>query len=134
VRPCGAVVGVGLDVVEVARVHRAARRWGERLLRRLFTEAELARARGAHAQARLAARFAAKEAVMKALGVGWQAVRWREIEIRTDPTGRPTVVLSGEARALAERLGVGEVLVSLSHTDHLAAAQAVALARSAPTP
>lgn len=128
-RPGGTVVGVGLDVVEVARVYRAAGRWGERLLRRLFTEGELARARGAHAHARLAARFAAKEAVMKALGVGWQAVRWREIEIRSDLAGRPTVALSGRAQALAERLGVEEVLVSLTHTDHLAVAQAVALAR-----
>ncbi len=122
------IAGVGIDLVEVERLQAALHRWGDRLLNRLFTAEELARARpGQSRPQRLAARFAAKEAVMKALGVGWRGVGWRTIEIRTDPDGRPTVVLHGAARRLAEDRGVAEVLVSLTHSGPLAAASAVAL-------
>lgn len=126
----GEIVGLGVDVVEVERIGRALARWGDRLLHRLFTQAELRRAR--HPQTRpvrLAARFAAKEAVMKALGVGWRRMAWQEIEIRTAPDGKPTVELHGGARQVARALGVGEVLVSLTHSGALAIASAVALKR-----
>src|SRR5574341_790966 len=74
--------GLGIDIVEVRRIEQALDRWGDAFVTRLFTAAEDERARSAHARsARLAARFAAKEAVMKALGLGWRAMGWREIEI-----------------------------------------------------
>jgi holo-[acyl-carrier protein] synthase len=118
-----------VDIVEVSRVDRALARWGEAFARRVFTAAELERARPARARSmRLAARFAAKEAVMKALGLGWRAMAWREIEILHDPRGRPVVALHGSARAAADRQGVAEVVVSLAHTPQLALASAVAVA------
>lgn len=124
------IVGVGIDVVEVERLRAAMARWGDRLLRRLFTEGELARAHTPQTRpVRLAARFAAKEAVMKALGVGQMAVGWREIEIDSDQDGKPHVRLHGEARRTAEARGVSEVVVSLTHTASLAAASAIALKR-----
>ena len=117
-------------MVEVHRLRGALARWGDRLLRRLFTAGELSRARPGQARPqRLAARFAAKEAVMKSLGVGWRGVGWQTIEIRTDPQGKPEVILHGSAQRLAEELGVDEVLVSLTHSGALAVASAVALRR-----
>ncbi len=127
------VRGVGVDVVDVRRVERALARWGDAFARRVFTAAELERARPARARGmRLAARFAAKEAVMKALGLGRRAGRWREIEILHDPHGKPVVALHGNARAAADRQGVADVLVSLAHTSHLAVASAVALGPPSP--
>jgi holo-[acyl-carrier protein] synthase len=122
------VVGIGVDIVEVDRIERALARWGEAFARRIYTDAELARANaGVGRVARLAARFAAKEAVMKALGVGWRALAWREIEITNDEAGRPTVRLHGAARRIAAERGIGSVLVALSHTHEHAVANAVAL-------
>lgn len=124
------IVGVGIDVVEVERLRTAMARWGDRLLAKLFTEGELARAHTLlNRPVRLAARFAAKEAVMKALGVGQMAVGWREIEIGTDRDGKPHVLLHGAAQRTAESRGVAEVVVSLTHTSSLAAASAIALKR-----
>lgn len=120
--------GIGLDVIEVRRIDRALTRWGEVFTRRLFTPDELRRAGSASARAmRLAGRFAAKEAVMKALGFGWRRMAWREIEIVNDDAGRPVVTLHGGAARAAESLGVSAVIVSLTHTRDLAAASAVAL-------
>lgn len=122
------VLGIGVDVVEVGRIARALDRWGEAFVRRIYTPAEIARTEAGVARtARLAARFAAKEAVMKALGVGWRALAWRDIEITSDPTGRPVVRLHGAARRLAEERGIRCVLVALSHTHTHAVANAVAL-------
>jgi len=119
--------GVGIDIVEVARVERAVARWGEAFLDRVFTDQERAHAGGtALAAQRLAGRFAAKEAVMKALGLGLGSMAWREIEIATDAGGRPVVRLRGRAARAAARLGVGAWLVSISHTGRLAIAQALA--------
>lgn len=124
------VVGLGVDMIEVGRIERAVARWGEAFVGRIFTPAEAARARsGADRGPRLAARFAAKEAVMKALGVGWRALAWREIEIAHDAAGRPEVRLHGAARRIAEARGITSVLVALSHTHEHAVANAVALGR-----
>lgn len=125
----GGVVGVGVDVVEVSRVRRAVQRWGRAFLARVYTPEELARASGRQAPARLAARFAAKEAVMKALGCGWDRVGFREIEITSDPSGRPRARLYGRAASVAEQRGVAAVHVSLSHGREYAAAVAVAEGR-----
>jgi holo-[acyl-carrier protein] synthase len=122
------VVGIGVDVVEVDRIERAIARWGDAFVRRIYTQAEIVRAEaGVTPAPRLAARFAAKEAVMKALGVGWRALAWRDIEITNDVAGRPIVHLHGSARRIAGERGVSSVLVALSHTHEHAVAHAVAL-------
>lgn len=119
--------GLGIDVVEVDRIRRAVARWGEPFLFRVFTPDELTRgsASGAGAE-RLAGRFAAKEAVMKALGTGQQGIGWQEIEITIDPRGKPGVRLTGRAAAVADRLGIRAWSVAISHTRLLAIAQALA--------
>jgi holo-[acyl-carrier protein] synthase len=119
--------GLGIDIVEVDRIRRAVARWGEAFLFRVFTPEELARG-GTHPAAaeRLAGRFAAKEAVMKALGLGLRGIGWREIEITVDPLGKPGVRLTGRAAAVADRLGVRTWRVAISHTRQLAIAEALA--------
>ncbi len=122
------VLGLGVDMVEVERIERAVARWGDAFVRRVYTTREIERAAAAVTQGpRLAARFAAKEAVMKALGVGWRALAWREIEITSDPQGRPVVALHGAARRIADDRGIVTILVTLSHTHEHAVANAVAL-------
>ncbi len=122
------VLGLGVDMVEVERIERAVARWGDAFVRRIYTVREIERAAATVVQGpRLAARFAAKEAVMKALGVGWRALAWREIEITSDPQGRPVVALHGAARRIADDRGVVTILVTLSHTHEHAVANAVAL-------
>ena len=115
---------IGVDLVEVHRIEEALARHGERFLQRVFTPGEQAHCEGrAHA---LAARWAAKEAVAKALGTGVGDVSWREIEIVCDVRGRPYVQLHGAAQELADRLGVREWAISLSHTGEYAVAFVVA--------
>jgi len=134
----GAVlVGLGVDVVEVDRIAAVLARYGQRFLRRLFSEQEAARCgRRRHGQqeACLAGRFAAKEAVMKALGTGTRGVAYREIEVASLPGGRPTVRLYGRALARARQLGVERVAISITHGRDVAVAVAVALARAAGGP
>jgi holo-[acyl-carrier protein] synthase len=119
--------GLGIDIIEVDRIRRATARWGEAFLCRVFTPDELARG-GAPQRAaeRLAGRFAAKEAVMKALGLGRRGVGWQEIEITVDPFGKPGVRLTGRAATVADRLGVRAWHVAISHTRLLAVAEALA--------
>jgi holo-[acyl-carrier protein] synthase len=121
------IVGVGVDIVEVARIERAVARWGEGFVRRIYTPRELERAAAAASGPRLAARFAAKEAVMKALGCGWRGLAWREVEITNDPQGRPVVHLHGAAQRLAAARGIAQIHVALSHTHDHAVASAVAV-------
>ena len=119
------MIRCGIDQIEIARVEQGIARLGERFLARLFTPGE--RADCADQPVRLAARFAAKEAVAKALGTGIGDVGWHDIEIRTGARGRPTLTLHGRAAALASELGLREWDISLTHTADLAAAVAVAL-------
>jgi holo-[acyl-carrier protein] synthase len=122
------VIGVGVDIVEVERIERAITRWGEAFVRRVYTAREVERSAARFVVGpRLAARFAAKEAVMKALGVGWRELSWQEIEIANDPDGRPVVHLHGAARRIAAERGVREVLLGISHTHEHAVANAVAI-------
>jgi holo-[acyl-carrier protein] synthase len=107
-------VEVGIDVVEIARVQGVLERHGERFLRRIYTERERARYRGRVQE--LAARFAAKEATMKALGTGIRGVRWRDIEILSNPRGKPIIVLHGTALRRAALLGLVHWSVSLTHS------------------
>jgi holo-[acyl-carrier protein] synthase len=115
-------LSVGVDLVELHRLERAVDRHGERFLARIFTPEELARYRLRLPE--LAARFAAKEAVSKALGVGLNhmsghGIRWQEVEVLPDPLGKPLVRLSGRALSLAEEQGLKAWAISLSHgRDH----------------
>jgi holo-[acyl-carrier protein] synthase len=124
------ILGVGVDVCEVARIQRALEaNTGARFQTRVFTEAERvyceARRRGRFAS--YAARFAAKEAAMKALGTGWaQGVRWRDFEVVRVPGKPPGLVLHGRAAALARQRGMARWLLALSHTDTSALASVIA--------
>jgi holo-[acyl-carrier protein] synthase len=121
------IVGTGIDITEVDRIARAIARYGERFLRRVFTEAEIRYCESKKNKAeRYAARFAAKEAALKAIGTGWrQGVAWREIEVGREPGGRPTVSFSGKVRQHAERLGARRASLSLTHTESTAMAQVI---------
>ena len=125
----GAVVGTGIDMVGIERFRRALDRHGERFLKRVFTHRERTECSGRADPARhLAARFAAKEAVFKALGTGWaRGVGWRDVEVTADDYGRPVCTLRGAAQAHLEGLGGQTVLVSLAHEGDMAVAQAVAV-------
>ncbi len=121
------IVGVGMDLVQVRRVHELLERKGGRALARLFTAAETARCRGGRSpRESFAARFAAKEAFFKALGTGWgRGGAWTEVEVVSAPSGAPSIRLHGAAAALARAAGVARVHLSLTHTDELAAAYVV---------
>lgn len=123
-----AVIGIGVDRVAIARVGAVVERFGERFVRRVFTEAEYAQAITKHNTARrLAMLFAAKEAVAKALGTGFhQGVAPAHIETLHQPSGKPEVTLHDGAARAAERLGVTTVHISLSDDDGVAVAFAVA--------
>jgi holo-[acyl-carrier protein] synthase len=118
-----------VDIVEVARVERAMEHHGDRFLRRLFTEDEIEHCRGAPREAeKYAARFAAKEAALKALRVGWQkGVRFRDLQIDINDMGAPSIHLSGRAREVAQSRGVTALEVSMSHERHYAVGQVIAV-------
>jgi holo-[acyl-carrier protein] synthase len=111
---------IGVDMVEIDRFTHSVDRFGDRFLRRVFTEPELAYCQGRVAS--LAARWAAKEAVAKALGSGIGAVGWQEIEVLNDSNRRPFIQLHGAAAGLAAQLGLSGFAVSLSHTQAYAIA------------
>ncbi len=115
----------GVDIIEIARLERALARHGDAFLQRIYTPAEIA-AYGDRPPS-LAARWAAKEAVAKALGTGIGQAGWTEIEVLEDERRAPTLHLHGRARALAQALGLTQWAVSLSHTDELAIALVVAM-------
>ncbi len=121
------IVGMGVDLAEVPRVRAAVERYGARFVERVFTAAEIAYVeRKANRFERYAARFAAKEAGMKAIGTGWKrGVRWRDFEVANLPSGKPTLRLHGEAARIAESLGVKAVALSLTHTAEMALAQVI---------
>jgi holo-[acyl-carrier protein] synthase len=120
-------VGVGIDLVEVARLARALANHGSRFEARVYTPGELGDCAGrADRILALAARFAAKEACLKALGTGWASgIGFRQIEVARDPHGRPSLRLHGEAAARARAIGVARCHVSLSHQPTVAAAVVV---------
>ena len=112
------ILGTGIDLAEVPRVRAAIERYGRRFIERIYTPAEIAYVeRKANRYERYAARFAAKEAGMKAIGTGWRhGVRWQDFEVLNLPSGRPTLRLHGAAARVAERLGVRAISLSLTHT------------------
>jgi len=112
----------GVDIIEIYRIDEAVSRFGERFLRRVYTDAELALCRRkAHI---LAVRFAGKEAVMKLLGTGVRGVGWRDIEILAYASGKPLLNLYGGALAEAEKLGISDIAISMSHSEMYAVASA----------
>ena len=121
------VLGVGVDLVENARIEHSLERFGERFLRRVFTDGEIAYSQSMKFPGRhLAARFAAKEAVSKAFGTGiGKAMGWKDIDVRRKESGEPYVVLEGGAKELAEERKVSKVSITLSHTEHHAMAMIV---------
>lgn len=121
------IVGLGLDIAEIDRIEAAITRHGAPFLERLFTPDEVAYCeRFKNRYERYAARFAVKEAAMKALGTGWsRGVRWQDIEVTREPSGRPGLRLEGVAREFADRLGVKQISVSITHSGNLALAQVI---------
>jgi len=121
------IVGSGIDIAEVPRIAEAIERHGQRFLKRVFTENEIAYCDSkANRIERYAARFAAKEAGMKAIGTGWNhGVRWRDVEVCRQPGGRPTLLFHGKAAEFAAKLGTKNVALSLSHTAEQAIAQVI---------
>jgi holo-[acyl-carrier protein] synthase len=117
------IAGTGVDLCEVARIREAVERFGKRFIERIYTPDEIAYVeRKANRFERYAARFAAKEAGMKAIGTGMHGVRWQDFEVRNLPGGRPTLRFHGEAALVAQRLGVTNISLSLTHTAEMAMA------------
>jgi holo-[acyl-carrier protein] synthase len=112
------ILGTGIDLAEVPRIRASAERFGDKFLTRVYTPLERAYVeRKANKFERYAARFAAKEAGMKALGTGWRGgVTWHDFEVTNLPSGRPTLKLHGRAKEIAEQLGVRRISLSLTHT------------------
>jgi holo-[acyl-carrier protein] synthase len=121
------IVGIGIDIAEVPRIREAIERHGERFLQRIFTEDEIQYCESkANRIERYAARFAAKEAGMKAIGTGWNhGVRWRDIEVARKPGARPTLLLHGRAAEFAAKLGATNFVLSLTHTSEQAIAHVI---------
>ena len=123
------VFGIGTDITECLRIARMIERYGDLFISRVYTDEEIryCQARKQSTQ-HYTGRWAAKEAVLKAIGTGWrQGISWRDVEVRNERGGKPTIVLRGGAREVAERLGIAEVLISISHCRSYATAFAVAV-------
>jgi holo-[acyl-carrier protein] synthase len=125
------VLGIGVDIVETARIQSSIERFGDRFLRRVFTQEERDYCAAMPYPARhYGARFAAKEAVSKAFGTGiGKQIGWRDVEVRRKETGEPYIVLGGPAAELARALGVVHALISLSHSANYSVANAVLVGR-----
>ena len=121
------IVGMGIDVAEVDRIRAVVEAQAERFLKRVYTPAEVAYCEQfKNKYERYAGRFAVKEAAMKALGTGWsRGVRWVDVEVVRQKGGRPTLELKGEAKNIADRLGVKHIAVSITHTAEQALAQVI---------
>jgi len=121
------IVGTGVDLAEVPRIRAAIERHGRRFIERIYTPAEIAYVeRKANRYERFAARFAAKEAGMKAIGTGWRrGVRWQDFEVANLPSGKPTLRFHGQAASFAEALGVKSIALSLTHTAELGMAHVI---------
>jgi holo-[acyl-carrier protein] synthase len=121
------IVGTGVDLAEVPRIRASIERYGEKFIRRIYTPAEIAYVeRKANKYERYAARFAAKEAGMKAIGTGWRhGVTWQDLEVANLRSGKPTLLLHGVAAEFAEKLGVKHISLSITHTAELGMAHVI---------
>ena len=126
------IYGIGIDVIEIERIEAAIAEFGDHFLARIFTPAERQYCGGqSRPVIHFAARWAAKEAVSKALGTGiGENLRWTDVEVLRRPSGEPGIALSGAGAAFADKIGLAEVKVSLTHAKSYAAANAVVLVRS----
>jgi holo-[acyl-carrier protein] synthase len=123
------IVANGIDLVDFPRIEEMIKRHGERFLNKVFTAAEQAYAEAnKNRMEKLAGRFAAKEAVLKLIGTGWRGkIAWTDIEVVNNPAGQPEVVLCGEVKKIADKLGIKHISVSITHTANFAIASAIAL-------
>lgn len=121
------IVGLGLDIAEIDRIEAAITRHGAPILERLYTPAEVAYCESHRNKfERYAGRFAAKEAAMKALGTGWRrGVRWRDIEVIRERSGKPSLALKGVAKRIAEGLGAKNISLTITHSGNLALAEVI---------
>ena len=126
------IIAHGIDLVDFPRIEDMVARHGERFLDRVFTASEQQYANSnKNGIEKLAGRFAAKEAVLKLVGTGWRGkIAWTDIEVVNTETGQPQVKLSGEVKKIADKLGITQISVSITHTANFAIASAVALAES----
>jgi holo-[acyl-carrier protein] synthase len=123
------VIGIGTDIIECLRIAQMIERHGELFIGRVYTarEIEYCSSRKAATQ-HYAGRWAAKEAVLKALGTGWiRGISWRDVEVRNNEGGKPSIALAGGAREMCERLGIAEMLITISHCRTHATAFAIAV-------
>ncbi len=121
------ILGTGVDIAEVSRIRESIERFGDRFLRRIFTDGEIRYCeKRAGRYESYAARFAAKEAVLMALGRGWShGIRWRDLEVVRPQGQRPTLQFHGEAAAIAAKLGTKNIALSLTHTSEQALAHVI---------
>jgi holo-[acyl-carrier protein] synthase len=129
------VLGIGTDIIECLRIAHMIERHGELFINRVYTPHEIRYCQSRkQATQHFAGRWAAKEAILKALGTGWRkGISWRDIEIRNVPGGKPVVGLRGGARDMVEKLGIREMLISISHCRSHATAYALALGAEPPS-
>ncbi len=125
------IIGIGTEITECLRIARMIERYGETFLRRVYTTGEIQYCQSRkQATQHFTGRWAAKEAVLRALGTGWQpGIAWHDLEIRSEPGGRPTVAVRGGAREVVEQAGIAQVLVSISHCRTHAVAYAIAMGK-----
>lgn len=121
------ILGTGVDIMEVPRMEASINRFGDHFLKRVFTDAEIAYCDSkTNRFERYAARFAAKEAALKAIGTGWRGgISWRDVEVQRQKGGRPVIAYSGKAGEVSARLGVKRAWLSISHTKEYAIAQVI---------
>lgn len=124
------ILGIGTDIIEVPRIGKMIEQHGELFLRRVYTEREIRYCQGRkHAFEHFAGRWAAKEAILKAIGTGWtRGICWTDMEIRREGTSGPRVHVRGGARDAAIQRGIGDILISISHCRTYATATAIAMA------
>ena len=125
------IIGIGTDIVECLRIAQMIERHGELFINRVYTPTEIQYCQSRKmATQHFAGRWAAKEAILKALGTGWRrGISWRDVEVRSSPGGKPVVAMRGGARDVVERLGIGQMLISISHCRSHATAYALALGK-----
>ena len=121
------IIGTGIDIVEISRIKNAAKKWQKNFLLKIFTDKELEYSNEkTSSYQHLAARFAAKEAVLKALGSGLTSrMEWRDIEVWNEESGKPNVRLTGEVERVSQNRGVKDIIISMSHTRTYAVASVI---------
>ena len=125
------LIGIGTDIMECLRIARMIERHGELFINRVYTPEEIKYCQSRkQATQHFTGRWAAKEAILKALGTGWRrGITWCDVEVRNEPGGRPVVAVRGGAKEVVEQLGIAEILVSISHCRSYATATAIAVGK-----